>query len=70
MELEDATKERPPAPFGISAPRPPSLRVGEINVIIRAFENPNGADLVSTGCVEVGLRVVDSRWPRKKREKK
>ena len=44
------------------------MRVGEINVIIRAFENPNGADPVSTGCVEVGLRVVDSRWPRKKRE--
>ena len=45
------------------------MRVGEINVIIRVFENPNGADPVSTGCVEVGLRVVDSRWPRKKREK-
>ena len=49
---------------------PPSLRVGEINVIIRAFENPNGADPVSTGHVEVRSRVVDPRWPRKKRGKK
>ena len=30
----------------------------------------DGGDPVSTGRVEVGLRVVDSRWPRKKREKR
>ena len=29
-----------------------------------------GGDPVSTGRVEVGLRVVDPRWPRKKRGKK
>ena len=29
-----------------------------------------GGDPVSTGCVEVGLRVVDPRWRRKKRGKK
>ena len=30
----------------------------------------DGGDPVSTGRVEVGLRVVDPRWPRKKTRKK
>ena len=34
------------------------------------LKHPNGGDPVSTGRVEVGLRVVDPRWPRKKRGKK
>ena len=35
-----------------------------------AAPTPKGGDPVSTGHVEVRSRVVDPRWPRKKRGKK
>jgi len=53
----------------------PAVVVGGVDVpglimVYYAAKTLYGGDPVSTGRVEVGLRVVDPRWPRKKRGKK
>ena len=46
------------------------LKLTNFYDIIMAIFTLNGGDPVSTGYAEVRSRVVDPRWPRKKRGKK
>ena len=66
MEINQRNKIAPPV-FGATTSL---LKHSDFYDIIPVIFTLTGGDPVSTGYAEVRSRVVDPRWPRKKRGKK